>query len=256
MNIAITATQPSLEAKVEPRFGRCPYFLIVDTDTLDFEAIENPNTMLGGGAGIQSAQLMAERNVKHVLTGNCGPNAYQTLSAAGVSVIIGCSGTISDVVEQFRTGQFSAADQPNVASKSGMAGAPNPAADPSAGLQQPSTMTPGGIDMGQGRGGGMGQGGGGGMGRGAGRGMGQGRGGGRGMGGGMGQGMGQSGGGGMGAGFVQGADAMPQQPTQPLTKNDELAMLKQQAEFMTQQTQQIQQRIDELEKEKNRGSQG
>jgi len=252
MNIAITATEPSLDAKVDPRFGRCPYFLILDTDTLNFEAVENPNIMLGGGAGIQSAQLMAERGVKHVLTGNCGPNAYQTLSAAGISIIVGCSGIVADVIEQFKAGQLNAAGEANVASKSGLAGSSSPAADPSAGLQQPPMME-GAMGMGRGMGGGMGQGGGGGggMGRGGGRGMGQGRGGGRGMGGGMGrgQGMGRSGDGGMGAGFVQGAGAMPQQPTQPLTKNDELAMLKQQAEAMAQQMQQIQERIKQLEQE-------
>ena len=230
MNIAITATEPSLDAKVDPRFGRCPYFLIVDTDTMKFEALENPNMMLGGGAGIQSAQLMAQKGVQAVLTGNCGPNAYQTLSAAGIEVIIGCSGTVADVVEQFKAGQLNAAGQPNVASKFGTAGAPSPVPDQSAGLQQPP-MTGGGMGMGRGMGRGMGQGGGGGMGRGGGRGMGQGR------------------GQGMGAAFDQGPAAMPQQPAQGPTKNDELGMLKQQAEAMSQQMQQIQERIKQLEQE-------
>ena len=236
MNVAITATEPSLDANVDPRFGRCPYFLIVDTDTLNFEAVENSNVMLGGGAGVQSAQLMAEKGVQFVLTGNCGPNAYQTLSAVGISVIIGCSGTAADVVERFKAGQLDATGQPNVASKFGMAGSPDPTADPSAGLQQPPMM-PGGMGMGRGMGGGMGRGGGRGMGQGGGGGMG--RGGGRGMG----QGRGQ----GMGGGFAQQPAAMPQQPAQPLTRNDELAMLKQQA--IAQQMQQIQQRIQELEQE-------
>jgi len=216
MNIVITATEPSLDAKVDPRFGRCPYFLIVDTDTLKFEAIENPNIMLGGGAGIQSAQLMAERDVKHVLTGNCGPNAYQTLSAAGIGVIVGCSGIVADVMEQFKAGQLDAAGQPNVAGKFGVAGSANPATDQQTGLQQPPMMG-GGMSMGRGGGQGMGQGGGGGMGRGGGRGMGRGGGGGMGQGGGGG--MGRGGGGGMGAGFVQGPVAMPQQPAQPLTRS-------------------------------------
>lgn len=248
MNITITATQPSLDAKVDPRFGRCPYFLIVDTDTLNFEAVQNPNVMLGGGAGIQSAQLMAERGVKHILTGNCGPNAYQTLSAAGIGVIVGCSGIVADVIEQFKAGQLGDASEANVASKFGVAGVPNPAADQQAGLQQPP-ITEGAMGMGRGMGGGMGQGGGGGggMGRGGGRGMGQGGGGGMGRGMGQGQGM-RQGGGGMGAGFAQGPVAMPQQPAQPMiTKADELAMLKQQAEAMTQQMQQIQERIKRLE---------
>jgi predicted Fe-Mo cluster-binding NifX family protein len=124
MNIAITATEPSLDAKVDSRFGRCLYFLIVDTDTMKFEALENPNLMLGGGAGIQSAQLMAGKGVQSVLTGNCGPNAHRTLSATGIDVIIGCSGTVADVVEQFKAGQLNAADQPNVASKFGTTDAP------------------------------------------------------------------------------------------------------------------------------------
>ena len=220
MNIAITATEPSLDAKVDPRFGRCPFFLIVDTDTLKFEALENPNLMLGGGAGIQAAQLMAGKGVQFVLTGNCGPNAYQTLSAAGIEVIIGCSGAAADVVEQFKAGQLNATGQPNVASKSGIAGVPGAVPGQPAGFQQPP-MT--------------------------GRGMGMGRGGGRGMGGGggMGQGRGQ----GMGAAFNQDLVSMPQQPNQDLTKDDELAMLKQQAEAMSQQSQQIQERIKQLEQE-------
>ena len=143
MNIAITATEPSLEANVDPRFGRCQCFLIVDTDTLKFEAVENPNVTLGGGAGIQSAQLMADKGVQSVLTGNCGPNAHRTLSAAGIGVIIGCSGTVTAVIEQFKAGQLNAANEPNVASKFGAAGG-----------------------MGQGGGRGMGGGGGGGMGQG------------------------------------------------------------------------------------------
>jgi len=233
-----------LDAKVDPRFGRCPYFLIVNTDNMNFEAVENSNVMLGGGAGIQSAQLMAEKSVQFVLTGNCGPNAYQTLSAAGIGVIIGCSGIVADVVEQFRAGQLNAAGEANVAGKFGVAGAPSAAQNQPVELQQPP-MIGGGMGMGQGGGGGMG------MGRGGGRGMGrgQGGGGGMGMGRGGGRGMGQGRGQGVGAGFTQGPISMPQQPAQPLTKADELAMLKQQAEAMVQQMQQIQERIKQLERE-------
>jgi len=171
MKIAVTATGPDLEAKVDPRFGRCPYFLIVETDNLSFEAIENPNLALGGGAGVQSGQLMAEKGVKHVLTGNCGPNAYQTLAAAGIGIIVGCSGTVRDVIEQYTSGRFSSAAGPNVVSHFGMGGAPA-AAGPAAGANP--TFGPG-----MGRGGGRGVGGG--------RGTGMGRGGGRGMAGGMGR---------------------------------------------------------------------
>ena len=67
MRIAVTASGPTLDDQVDPRFGRCACFLIVDTDTMEFEALENPNLALGGGAGIQSAQVMSEHNVEFVL---------------------------------------------------------------------------------------------------------------------------------------------------------------------------------------------
>ena len=136
MKIAVTATGTSLESQVDPRFGRCPCFLLVETDDLSFEAVENPNVALGGGAGIQSAQLMVEKGVKQVLTGNCGPNAHQTLAAGGIGVVVGCSGPVRDVIEQYKGGQFTAAGQPNVASHFGMGAVSPEATDPPAGADQ------------------------------------------------------------------------------------------------------------------------
>jgi predicted Fe-Mo cluster-binding NifX family protein len=177
MRIAITASGPTLDANVDPRFGRCAYFLIVDTDTLEFEAVENPNIALGQGAGIQSAQLIATKGAESVLTGNCGPNAYETLSAAGIEVVPGCSGAVREVVERFKAGQLRPAREPSVASHSGMA-------DPSSALGGPPGPV-GGAGMGPGSGGGRG------MGRDMGKGMGRGSGQGRGRGSGMGRGRGR-----------------------------------------------------------------
>ena len=123
MKVAISALGSTLEAAVDPRFGRCSTFVLVETDDMTFEAIENTNGSLGGGAGIQSAQLMAQKAIKAVLTGNCGPNAHQTLSAAGIDVVVGCEGTVLGVVERFKSGQLRPASAPNVASHSGMGGA-------------------------------------------------------------------------------------------------------------------------------------
>jgi len=120
MKVAISATGRTLDDAVDPRFGRCSTFLLVETDDMTFEAIENGNSSLGGGAGIQTAQLVAQKGAKAVLTGNCGPNAHQTLSAAGIDVIVGCSGTVSEVVARFKAGQLRPAAAPNVASHSGM----------------------------------------------------------------------------------------------------------------------------------------
>ena len=79
MKICITSEGNTLGSKVDCRFGRCQYFIIVDTETFEFEVIKNPNLESMGGAGIQSAQLVASKRVKAVLTGNVGPNAFQTL---------------------------------------------------------------------------------------------------------------------------------------------------------------------------------
>lgn len=122
MKVVVTATQPSLEAELDPRFGRAAFFVVVETDDMSFEAVENPNAALGGGAGIQSAQMMADRGVKTVLTGNCGPNAHQTLSAAGINVIVGCGGTVKETVERFKAGELKPTDRPSVGGHFGMGG--------------------------------------------------------------------------------------------------------------------------------------
>jgi len=96
MKVAVTSTGPTLDDQVEARFGRCRYFLVVDTDSLQWEALENPNLALGGGAGIQSAQMMAEKGVSHVLTGNCGPNAFRVFGQAGVAVVVGVTGRVGE----------------------------------------------------------------------------------------------------------------------------------------------------------------
>jgi len=75
MRVAVSATGPTLDAEVEPRFGRCPYFIIVDPDTMQFEALENSSAMQAGGAGISTGQMIVSKGVQVVLTGNCGPNA-------------------------------------------------------------------------------------------------------------------------------------------------------------------------------------
>jgi len=128
MKIAVTASGPDLDSQIDPRFGRCRYFLFVETEDLTCEAVENPNTSAGGGAGVQSAQLVADKGAGAVLTGNCGPNAYRTLEAAGIKVIIGISGIVRDAVEKFKAGEFSAARQPNVERHFGIPGGSAPAA--------------------------------------------------------------------------------------------------------------------------------
>jgi predicted Fe-Mo cluster-binding NifX family protein len=106
MKICITSQGNNLDALLDPRFGRCLYFIVVDTDTLDFEAIRNPNIDASGGAGIQSGQMMADRQVRAVVTGKLGPNACHSLQAVGISMITGASGTVREVIEKYKQGEL------------------------------------------------------------------------------------------------------------------------------------------------------
>ncbi len=106
MKIAVSSTSKTLDSAVEARFGRCPYFLIVNPATLEFEAIANENVELMGGVGIQSAQLIAEKGVSVLLTGSVGPNAVKVLEQGGVRVVTGVSGTVLLAVQQFAAGSL------------------------------------------------------------------------------------------------------------------------------------------------------
>ena len=117
MKIAVSSTGPTLEDMVDPRFGRCGFFLIIDTDSMDLESIQNQSATLGGGAGIQSAQLVVDKGAMTVLTGNCGPKATQTFCAAGVQVITGISGPVQKAVEQYQSGALAANPGPSVPEK-------------------------------------------------------------------------------------------------------------------------------------------
>ncbi|NCO24249.1 MAG: dinitrogenase iron-molybdenum cofactor biosynthesis protein [bacterium] len=120
MKIAITSSGSDLKSEVDPRFGRCAYFILVETDTDEFEAVENTAAQGMGGVGIQSGQIMADREVKTVLTGSCGPNAFQTLQAAGIKVITGVSGTVQEAIDKFKSGDYKTISQADASAHSGM----------------------------------------------------------------------------------------------------------------------------------------
>lgn len=101
MKIAVSATGPSLDSPMDERFGRCTCFVIAESAGVEIDPVSNPCATQGHGAGIQAARLIAEKGVNVVLTGRCGPNACDTLEAAGVSVVTGCGGTVREVLERF-----------------------------------------------------------------------------------------------------------------------------------------------------------
>ena len=120
MKICVTASSGSLDAQADPRFGRCQYFVIVDSDTMEFETMANAGVDTMGGAGIQAAQAVANKGVEVVITGNIGPNAFQTLSAAGIKVITGAFGTVRDVIGLYKSGQLKATSGATVGEHFGM----------------------------------------------------------------------------------------------------------------------------------------
>jgi predicted Fe-Mo cluster-binding NifX family protein len=106
MQICVTAVSDNLEAQIDPRFGRCPYFVIVDSETMEFEAVSNIATGSMSGAGIQAAQTIVSKGAEVVLTGNIGPNAFQALSTARIKVFTGVSGNVKEVVEKYKRGEL------------------------------------------------------------------------------------------------------------------------------------------------------
>lgn len=100
--ICVTSSGPTLDSMVDPRFGRCAYFIIANPETYEFEALSNEAAMVSGGAGIRAAQTVTSKNVDTVLTGSVGPNAFPALQDAGVRILSGVSGTVKTAIENYK----------------------------------------------------------------------------------------------------------------------------------------------------------
>jgi len=122
MKIAVSSTGKDLNSPIDPRFGRCQYFIFVDPETMEFEALENEGLMAMGGAGVQAAQLIVQKGAKALITGNLGPNAASALSASGIKVYLVPGGTIKEVVEAFKSGTLKEASGATVPPHFGMGG--------------------------------------------------------------------------------------------------------------------------------------
>ena len=122
MKVAVSASGKDPASQLDPRFGRCRYYLIIETDNMAVEAYENPNVLQGGGAGIQSAQFVVSKGAEAVITGRCGPNAFETLNAAGIKLYAGQEGRIKDVVEKLKQGQMNLVTEANAPSHAGTGG--------------------------------------------------------------------------------------------------------------------------------------
>lgn len=106
MKIAISSQGENLEAMVDPRFGRCAYFIIYDTETKETEVLPNPALDAMGGAGIQAAQVIVDKGVEVVITGNVGPNAFQTLNQAKIKIFGVASSTVKEGLKKYENGEL------------------------------------------------------------------------------------------------------------------------------------------------------
>jgi predicted Fe-Mo cluster-binding NifX family protein len=120
MKVCVTAGAEGLDAPVDPRFGRCPFFVCVDLESMAVESVPNTSANASGGAGIQVAQMVANLGAGALITGNIGPNAMQTLSAAKIMVYQHRDGRVRDAVEQFKRGELVAVTAATAPAHGGM----------------------------------------------------------------------------------------------------------------------------------------
>jgi len=106
MKIAIASFGKSLDSQVDWRFGRCSYFLIVETKTGEFEAIKNTASQASHGAGVSAAQIVADKGVKAVLAGNFGPKAVYTLGISGIKLYSLAEVKAKEALRKFKEGKL------------------------------------------------------------------------------------------------------------------------------------------------------
>jgi len=106
MKIIITASSGNIDQAFNPRFGRADYFILVDSETRDWEAFLNHASLARGGAGPQAVQFITEKGAEILISGRYGPNAFSALAAAGIKAYIATAGSVEQVLQQFLDGQL------------------------------------------------------------------------------------------------------------------------------------------------------
>lgn len=113
--VCVTSQGNNLDAPIDSRFGRCPFFVIVDTESMEIATLNNDAVGSAHGAGIRAAQRVASIGVDFVITGTLGPNAFPALRAAGIHVLTVRSGTVRDAVNAFKEGTLPEVTSPGPA---------------------------------------------------------------------------------------------------------------------------------------------
>ena len=115
MRVVVTSSGDTLNSPVDPRFGRAPKLILVDTETNETKVFDNADGVNAmQGAGVQAAERVSQLGAECLITGHCGPKAYHTLEAGGVHVYTGIDGTVAEAIEKLRSGELETAPGPDV----------------------------------------------------------------------------------------------------------------------------------------------
>lgn len=120
MKVAIAAKDKTLRSHVDDHFGRCPFFILVDPESMGFETIENPGHKEKDAAGIQSCELLISKGVDAVVVKNIGHNSVETLSGASITIYVVTSGTVLNVIEKLKKGELTSTERPTVGFQDGL----------------------------------------------------------------------------------------------------------------------------------------
>lgn len=116
MKIAISSTGDTLDSPVDPRFGRAARFIVYDTDAASFDVVNPGGGDAAQGAGLYTAQAVSRLGVEWVITGHCGPKAFQALQAAGIRVSLVAEGSVARAIDEAKAGRLSPAQSADVGS--------------------------------------------------------------------------------------------------------------------------------------------
>jgi predicted Fe-Mo cluster-binding NifX family protein len=115
MKLAISSEGNSHDSQVDPRFGRAKWFVIHDTEHKTYEAVDNESAAVAmQGAGVKAAETLADQGVNAVITGHCGPKAFEALRQAGIEVYVNAEGSVAEAVKSYLAGELKPANGPDV----------------------------------------------------------------------------------------------------------------------------------------------
>jgi predicted Fe-Mo cluster-binding NifX family protein len=121
MKVAITSKGETLDSEMDPRFGRCAYFIIIDADEVDnYEAISNEAVTAPGGAGVMAAQTVIDKGVEAIISGNFGPKAFDALSGSGIKLYTVNAGTVKESLDALVGGAAKLLDSATAAAHAGL----------------------------------------------------------------------------------------------------------------------------------------